>query len=68
MTDERLKELLQNAVPPSVDDAQVRDRWPDVAMRFDARGWSYIDLGLAAAAALALTLFPEWFWLLSYHL
>lgn len=69
MTDEEFKELLRNIVPPSVDDAPARDLWPDVASRFEqTRGWSYIDLGLAAAAALALVRFPEWFWLLTYHL
>ena len=69
MTDERLKELLRTAVTTPVADEPARDLWPDVANRFDQRPrWSYVDLGLAAAAAVALTIFPEWFWLLSYHL
>ena len=69
MTDDRFKQLLQTAVPPSVDDGPMRDLWPEAAKRFDqTRRWSYIDLGLAAAAAIALTIFPEWFWLLTYHL
>ena len=69
MTDERLKALLRTAVPPSVENARVRDLWPDVATRFEQTSrWSYVDLGLAAAAAVALTIFPEWLWLLSYHL
>ena len=69
MTDEHLKELLRTAMPPSADDMPRRDRWPPMATRFDARPrWSYLDLGLAAAAAVALTVFPDWLWLLAYHL
>jgi hypothetical protein len=66
MTDERLKELVRAAVPLAADDGPRRDLWPQVATRFDQSArWSYLDLGLAAAA---LVIFPEWFWLLAYHL
>ena len=69
MTDERLKELLRGAVARPIADEPARDLWADVANRLDqSPRWSYIDAGLAAAAAVALTIFPEWFWLLSYHL
>ena len=69
MTDDRLTELLLRALPPSEDDRPRRDLWPRMAARFDEQPrWSYIDLGLAAAAAIALAVFPEWLWLLAYHL
>jgi hypothetical protein len=40
-----------------------------VLERIDApRGWGWLDLGLAAAVAVVLMLFPEWLSLLAYHL
>lgn len=44
-------------------------REPQMAARLgESPRWSYIDLGLAAAAAVTLAVFPEWLWLLAYHL
>jgi hypothetical protein len=44
------------------------DCWPALVARLHAhRGWRWIDLGLAAAVAGALVLFPEWVTLLAYH-
>ena len=69
MTDERLKELLRGAISPPDAEEPRRDLWPQMAARLEERlRWSYIDLGLAAAAAVALAVFPEWLWLLAYHL
>ena len=72
MTDERLNELVRASLPPSWhdgNDAPQRDMWPQIAFRLEQRPrWSYLDLGLAAAAAAALAIFPEWLWLLAYHL
>ena len=69
MTDERLQELLRAALPPPDSDGPSRDVWPQIASRLDERSrWSYLDLGLAAAAAAALAIFPEYLWLLAYHL
>ena len=69
MTDERLKDLLRSAIAPAAEDGTHRDLWPRLAARLDdAPRWSYVDLGLAAAALAALTVFPEWLWLLVYHL
>jgi hypothetical protein len=69
MTDERLKNLLQSAVAPAAGERPERDLWPALAHRFERTPrWSYLDLGLAAAAAVVLAMFPEWLWLLSYHL
>jgi hypothetical protein len=69
MTDQQLNELLRTALPPTDDGASARDVWPRLSLRLDgATEWSYVDLGLAAAAAVALLIFPEWLWLLAYHL
>ena len=69
MNDDRLLELLRSTVPPAPAEAPPRDVWPRLASRFDEYpGWSYLDLGLAAAVCVALGLNPEWLWLLAYHL
>jgi hypothetical protein len=66
---DRLGELLRAAMPPTRDQASRRDVWPEVLDRLE-RGprWTMLDLGLAAAAAIALLMFPDWLWLLVYHL
>jgi hypothetical protein len=69
MTDERLKKLLRTTLPPSAGEELVRDVWPRLASRLEQPpGWSYLDLGLAAAVCVALGAYPEWLWLLAYHL
>ena len=69
MTDERLKELIRGAMTPPDAAEPRRNLWPRMAARFEeSPRWSYIDLGLAAAAAVALAVFPEWLWLLASHL
>jgi len=69
MTDDRLGELLRAAIPPSGDEQSRRDAWPDLVARLErAPRWTMLDLGLAAAAAIALLMFPEWLWVLAYHL
>ena len=68
MSDDRLGELLRAAMPPTADTAH-RNVWPDLVVRLDRRPrWTVLDIGLAAAAAAALLMFPEWLWLLVYHL
>jgi hypothetical protein len=69
MTDKRLQELLRGSMVLADPEEPQRDLWPRMLARFDERPrWSYVDLGLAAAAAIALAVFPEWLWLLAYHL
>jgi hypothetical protein len=69
MTDEHLKNLLRSALPPTDDGVAARDVWPRLSERLDrTTEWSYVDLGLAAAAAVPFLVFPEWLWLLAYHL
>lgn len=69
MTDDELRELLRAAVPPVRGDAAPSDTWPVLVARIE-RGarWSLLDIGLAAAVAIALAMFPEWLWPLAYHL
>jgi len=69
MTDERLGELLRTALPQSSPDDPSRDLWPDLVARIDgAPRWSLLDWSLAAAVAVSVLIFPEWLWLLAYHL
>jgi hypothetical protein len=69
MTDEQVTTLLRSALPPTDDGAAARDVWPQLSDRLDRTAeWSYVDLGLAAAAAVAFLIFPEWLWLLAYNL
>ena len=69
MTDDRLQELLRAAMPPAGDADPRRDLWPAVAERLErGAGWSMLDLGLAAAVTVTLLMFPEWLFVLAYHL
>lgn len=69
MTDERLKQLLRGALTEEAHENPSRDLWVCVSSRCDEPArWSYVDLGLVAAIGVVLALFPEWFWLLAYHL
>jgi hypothetical protein len=69
MTDDHLTNLLRSALPPTDDGAAAGDVWPRLSERLDrTTEWSYVDLGLAAAAAVTFLIFPEWLWLLAYHL
>jgi hypothetical protein len=68
MRDDELGALLRTAIPPS--DAPTRgDVWPSIVERLDRPPrWSLVDLGLAAAIALALLMNPEWLLILTFHL
>lgn len=69
MTDDRLEKLLRDALLPTQPSASRRDVWPLLAERLDEKPrWSLIDIGLSAAVVVSLLLFPEWLWLLVYHL
>jgi hypothetical protein len=69
MTDDRLGELLRAAMPPTAEEGSHRDVWRDVVALVE-RGprWTMLDFGLAAAAAIALLMYPEWLWVVAYHL
>ncbi len=67
--DDRLERLLQAALPPLADAPSPPDLWPAVVGRCERRfAWTWLDLGLAALVAAVLLLFPDWLWLLAYHL
>ena len=70
MTDDELfGRLLRSALPPATAPGPSHDLWPLVVRRCRATvAWSWLDLSLAAVVVLVLLLFPEWLWLLAYHL
>ena len=70
MSDEdRLGRLLRSALPPMAEPGPTRDLWPLVVVRSQARpAWSWVDVGLAAALAIALLAFPRLLLVLVYHL
>ena len=70
MTDhDRLTRLLRSALPLSAVSVPSRDLWPSIANRSRVRqGVSWLDIGIAAGAGILLLIFPDWLWLLAYHL
>lgn len=68
--DDRLRQLLQSALPPTSDQAEPpRDVWPALARRVESpRRWMWFEISLAAAIVVVLSIFPDWFFLLLYHL
>ncbi|HVT19392.1 MAG TPA: hypothetical protein VHQ90_24845 [Thermoanaerobaculia bacterium] len=70
MTDDQsLRLLLRSALPPMTDLGPARDLWPSIVHRRPVpSGWPWLDLAVVAAVALGLALFPDWLWLLAYHL
>lgn len=68
MTEDRVRELLKSAMPPSTADEPSRDLWPVVLRQGHRRpAWSWVDLGLAAAAAIAVFSMPDAWFLLACH-
>lgn len=67
--DQPLRDLLRSALPPVAELEPARDLWPSVIHPRPVRSeLPWLDLGVAAAVALVLSLFPDWLWLLAYHL
>jgi hypothetical protein len=67
--DDRLQHVLRSALPRVAGQGPSRDLWPSVVNRLHAparRSW--FDISLAAVIPILLMLFPEWLWLLAYHL
>jgi hypothetical protein len=66
--DSHLHAALRSALPPVGTTGPSRDLWPRLVARSQAsRTWPWIDIGLAAAAAVTLLLRPDLFVLLAYH-
>ena len=70
MTDEECVALLRATVPPTGDDGPTSDLWSAVRARttHTAPRWSWVDLAVAAAAAVALVMNPRWLSLIAYYL
>ena len=69
INDDQLSNLLRTALPAADTTAPSRDLWPAVVQRSEAGiQVSSADWSLAALVAIALLMFPEWFWFLAYHL
>lgn len=69
MNDTQLHQWLRSALPPTEPEPPARDLWPAVLEREHAPvRWSWVDCGLAAALVSVLAMFPDWLWLLAYHL
>ena len=69
LDEDRLSQLLRAAFPPAQVQNPRRDLWRLVESRIEEPArWSWVDLGLAAVAAMVLLIFPGSFLLLAYHL
>jgi hypothetical protein len=69
MTDDECVALVRAAIPPTGDEHPARDLWSSVrAGAHTPPRWSWLDLAVAAAAAVALAMNPQWLSLLAYHL
>ena len=69
MTDEDLIRLLRSELRPVGDTEPGRDLWPVVVGRDRAPArWSWLDVGVAAAVVTVLLMFPDWAFLIAFHL
>jgi hypothetical protein len=77
--EERMKKLLRQSLPPVKGDGPVRDLWPDVLRRLDAksvvsatlsgaRGWAWFDGALLAGFVALIAIFPSVIPLFLYYL
>jgi hypothetical protein len=72
----RMKQLLKQAVPPAVADAEpARDLWPQVLQRLDSETeaaahsrWVWVDVALLGGLAVMGASFPATIPLLLYYL
>ena len=68
-TYEQFLDLFRSAIRPMPDIRPARDLWPEVAgpRRTPAR-WSWVDSSVAAVIVAVLVMFPNWVFLLAFHL
>ncbi len=74
--EDRIKQLLKQAVPPVVAEAEpARDLWPQVLRRLDSATesaqpslWVWVDLALLGGLAVMSASFPAMIPLLLYYL
>jgi hypothetical protein len=69
MTDDiQLASLLRSAMPPVGTHRPRHDLWPRVMSRArERRAWTWLDVGLAAAVAGSLFVWPDVLLVLAYH-
>jgi len=68
MQDTRLVDLLRSAVPPVVTTGPSRDLWPLVVKcGRQHRRWRWFDVGLAAGAAIVLSIRADLLMFLAYY-
>ncbi len=66
---DRLQRLLRSTFPPVAASGPSRDLWPSIVRPEQApQHISWVDIGLGAIVAIGLLIFPDWLWLLAYHL
>jgi hypothetical protein len=69
MTDDDLIRMLRASLPDVSAAGPTGDLWEAVVVRAERRiRWTSADWSVAALVAVALLLFPKWFWFLAYHL
>ncbi len=76
LDEDRMKQLLKQAVPPVVADAEpARDLWPQVLQRLDSATeaaapsrWVWVDVALLGGLAVMGASFPATIPLLLYYL
>ena len=59
--DEKLRKILQSAIPPLEDPELKRDLWPQMLRRLEERTIrvSWLDWALVALVIVCLLVFPE---------
>lgn len=69
MTDEEnLGRLLREALPPLPARGASGELWERLEQRErPMRNGSWVDLGIAAAVVLALSVSPRWIWILLFY-
>ena len=68
-SDLNVQALCRSAFPPATTEMPSRDLWPLVVDRMSAPvRLSWLDIGVAAVVAIALSRFPEWLLPLAFHL
>ena len=69
MHEEELRVLLRSTLRAPDIEGPSADLWPRVVDRMQARTEAHwVDIAIAAGIITLLALFPQWMFLLAYHL
>jgi hypothetical protein len=68
--EERMKQLLKQAMPPTCDVEAEHDLWPAMLRRMDSRPAAapWFDWALACGLAVCAVAFPTWIPMILYYL